>query len=407
MAREPRLGRRRLLQGGAAGAAGAVGGWLARDLTGNGETGSGETAGAGARRTEPFHGRHQAGVATPTQALVTLVGLDLHDGVGPAELARLLRLLSDDAARLTDARPALADIAPEVATTPSRLTVTVGIGPRVFGEVLRIAPAGAVSPLPAFRTDALRPQWGQTDLLVQIGSDDPMTLSHARTVLLRDARSFAATRWVQDGFHGARGSHPEGATGRNLMGQVDGTVNPVPGTADFDRLVWIAGTEDDPLAGGTQMVVRRIAMDLDGWEKVDHAGRELTIGRRLSDGAPLTGRHERDDPDFAATDALGLPVIDPASHLRRARSEDGSQRIFRRGYNYDGVEDGTPSAGLLFCSFQADITRQFVPLQQRIAESDRLNRWVSPIGSAVYTIPPGCSPDGFVGDRLLATAGVR
>jgi dye decolorizing peroxidase len=48
-----------------------------------------------------------------------------------------------------------------------------------------------------------------------------------------------------------------------------------------------------------------------------------------------------------------------------------------------------------------------VPLQQRIADFDRLNRWVSTIGSAVYTVPPGCAPGGYVGDRLLASAGAR
>jgi dye decolorizing peroxidase len=186
---------------------------------------------------------------------------------------------------------------------------------------------------------------------------------------------------------------------------VDGTVNPVAGTADFDRLVWVDGGRDEPLVGGTQVVVRRIAMDLDGWEKVDRLGRELTIGRRLDNGAPLSGRREKDDPDFDAVDSFGLPVIDPASHLRRARSDDRSQRILRRGYNYDGIQDGAPDAGLLFVSYQADITRQFVPLQRRIAEADRLNRWVRTIGSAVYTVPPGCAPGGFIGDRLLGATG--
>jgi dye decolorizing peroxidase len=401
---EPRVDRRRLLQGGAAGAAGAVGGWLARDVLDRSD-GPGPSHGA---RTEAFHGAHQAGVATPAQAHASLVGVDLRAGSGAEGLGRLLRLWSDDAARLTAARPALADVAPELASVASRLTVTIGLGPRVFTEVLGRSPRGAVSALPPFRTDALQPRWGQTDLLLQLGSDDPVALSHARAVLVRDARSLALTRWVQDGFRDARGTRPDGSTGRNLFGQVDGTVNPVAGTADFDRLVWIDGGRDEPLAGGTQMVVRRIAMDLDGWEKVDRAGRELTIGRRLDDGAPLSGRREKDDPDFDAVDSFGLPVIDPASHLRRARSDDPRQRILRRGYNYDGITDGLPEAGLLFCSFQADITGQFVPLQQRIADSDRLNRWVRTIGSAVYTVPPGCRPGGFVGDRLLgATGGAR
>lgn len=396
MAPEPRVARRRLLQGGAVGAAGALGGWFGRDLA-IAEDREAEDG----RRTEPFHGRHQAGVATPAQAHVSLVGLDLVRGTGTGELARLLRLWSDDAARLTDARPALADVAPELATVPARLTVTVGLGPRIFSEVLGTSPRGAVHALPAFRTDALDERWGQTDLLVQVGADDPLVLAHTRTVLLRDARGFATTRWRQDGFHSARGSQPEGTTGRNLFGQVDGTVNPVAGTADFDELVWIA--DAGPLGDGTQLVVRRIAMDLDGWEKVDRAGRELTIGRRLDNGAPLSGKHERDDPDFDAVDELGLPMIDPASHVRRARSDDPGERILRRAYNYaDDAE-----AGLLFCSYQADIDRQFVPIQQRLADSDRLNRWVRTIGSAVYTVPPGCSAGGFVGDRLLAAAGVR
>jgi dye decolorizing peroxidase len=397
---EPRVDRRRLLQGGAAGAAGALGGWFARDVLADPV---GPDQGA-ALRTEPFHGDHQAGVATPPQALASLVGLDLRAGSGAGDLARLLRLWSDDAARLTDTRPALADVAPELAVLASRLTVTIGLGPRVFTEVLRRSPQGAVTALPSFRTDDLDPRWGQTDLLVQFCADDPVALSHARTVLLRDARSLARPRWVQDGFRDARGTRPDGSTGRNLFGQVDGTVNPVAGTADFDALVWLGGGRDEPLAGGTQMVVRRIAMDLDGWEKVDRAGRELTIGRRLDNGAPLSGRREKDEPDFAAVDSFGLPRIDAASHLRRARSEDRSQRILRRGYNYDVITDGAPDAGLLFVSFQADIARQFVPLQQRIADADRLNRWVRTIGSAAYTVLPGCAPGGFVGDRLLGGA---
>ena len=400
--RDSGVSRRRLLRGGAVGAAGAVaaaGGWLAHDATSD----SGQTP-AG-RRTEPFHGAHQAGVATAPQTWAALLGLDLRPRAGAVELDRMLRVLSDDAARLTAGRPALADIAPELAASPARLTVTFGLGPRIFADVLATAPPGSVRALPAFRTDALQDRWGQTDLLVKIACDDPLTLSHARTVLLRDARSFATTRWVQDGFGSARGTHPEGTTGRNLMGQVDGTVNPAPGSADFDPLVWIGGS--GPLAGGTQLVVRRIEMDLDGWEKVDRFGRELTIGRRLDDGAPLSGRQERDEPDFEATDQLGLPLIDPASHLRRARTGNPDERILRRAFNYQGVEDGRTAAGLLFCSFQADITRQFVPLQQRIADFDRLNRWVSTIGSAVYTVPPGCAPGGYVGDRLLASVGAR
>ena len=48
---------------------------------------------------------------------------------------------------------------------------------------------------------------------------------------------------------------------------------------------------------------------------------------------------------------------------------------------------------MLFRS-QKDPTRQFTPVQARLDEADRLNEWITHIGSAVYWIPPGTSPDG-------------
>ena len=51
--------------------------------------------------TVPFYGEHQAGVETPPQAHATLVALDLRPEVDRDGLRRLMRLLTDDAARLT------------------------------------------------------------------------------------------------------------------------------------------------------------------------------------------------------------------------------------------------------------------------------------------------------------------
>ncbi len=53
-------------------------------------------------------------------------------GAGKEALGRLLPLLTDDARRLTQGRPALADTEPELATDPARLTVTFGFGPGLF-----------------------------------------------------------------------------------------------------------------------------------------------------------------------------------------------------------------------------------------------------------------------------------
>jgi dye decolorizing peroxidase len=151
------------------------------------------------------------------------------------------------------------------------------------------------------------------------------------------------------------------------------------------------------------MVVRRIAMDLATWAEVDRPGREFTIGRRLADGAPLTGGTASTEPDLAAVDDLGLPVIDPVAHIRRARTENPEHRFLRRSYNYDEPpEAGGPSrSGQVFLTFQRDPVRQLVPVQRRLDEADLLNRWTTPIGSAVFAVPGGCAPGDYLGRPLL------
>lgn len=346
--------------------------------------------------TVAFHGNHQAGIATDAQAHGTFIGLDLKPEVDRDGLRRLMRILTDDAARLTAGEPALADSEPEMATTPARLTVTFGFGP---GFVTRAGGSG-VSQLPAFGIDRLQPEFSEGDLLMQIAGDDPTTVAHAARMLLKDTRSVATVRWTQHGFRRAYGTEAPGTTMRNLFGQVDGTSNPRPGTADFDSVVW---RTDGWLAGGTTMVIRRIHMDLEGWDRVDRVGRDQSIGRTLSNGAPLTGVNEHDEPDFEAKNAIGFPVIPEYSHMRRSRTDNPTERIFRRAYNYDvpPVGEELSNSGLIFAAFQADVDTQYVPIQRRLDELDMLNEWTVPIGSSVFAIPPGCQPGGYIGETLL------
>ncbi len=401
-----RWGRRQLLRTGAAALGGAGAGWSAAATllpAGQSSAAAPPAASYGAppgNQTVPFHGPRQAGVATPGQAHLSLLGLDLLPDVRRDGLRRLMRLLSDDAARLTRGLPALADTEPELAGHAARLTVTFGFGPRTMG-LLGPRPAGAVRPLPPFRTDRLDPAWGQTDLAVQVCADDPVTVAHARRMLLKDLAGFGRLRWLQDGFRHARGTVPDGTTPRNLLGQVDGTGNPTEADADFADLVW---SRRPGFEGGTFLVVRRIRTLLDKWDRVDRAGREAVIGRRLDNGAPLTGASEHDQPDLDATDALGFPVIDPASHVARARTGDPRHRFLRRGYNYTTPDPSRPTgedSGLVFIAFAADVERQFVPVQRRLADLDRLNEWVTTIGSAVYAVPPGAAEGEYVAQRLL------
>lgn len=392
--------RRQFLLGGAVagvGAAAAIGADLAVSATSDGP--ATEPASLNGEQTVAFYGAHQAGIDTAAQAHGLFVALDLLEGSTREDLVRMMRILTDDAARLTQGSPALADSEPELATVPARLTVTFGFGPRFVARARGAAP-GWLKALPAFAVDRLLPEFSDGDLLLQIAADDPLAVAHTARMLLKDTRSFASVRWSQQGFRRAHGSVRPGTTMRNLFGQVDGTSNPAPGTADFDQVVW---NGDGWLAGGTSAVVRRIGMDLDKWDRLDRGGREQSVGRYLSNGAPLTGTDEFDEPDFEATTPIGFPVIPEFSHVRRARSDLAAERIFRRGYNYDDrpVGEAVSLSGLIFVSFQADVDRQFVPIQKRLDQLDLLNEWTVPIGSAVFAIPPGCAEDGFVGETLL------
>jgi dye decolorizing peroxidase len=187
---------------------------------------------------------------------------------------------------------------------------------------------------------------------------------------------------------------------------VDGTVNPAPGTQDFAEVVWMAPGAGTPtwLEAGTGMVVRRIAMDMRVWGGLDTRTKEDSIGRRLSDGAPLTGGTEFSAPDYEAVDENGFLVIPPTAHMRLAHATSPVERILRRPYNYDdGVgADGTADAGLVFVAFMADPSAQFVPIQERLATSDVLNIWTTPIGSALFAVPRGVQPGEYIGQALLA-----
>jgi dye decolorizing peroxidase len=341
--------------------------------------------------TEPFHGERQSGVTTEPQAHGAFVALALKPGTDRPALGRMLRLLTDDVARLASGRPALADTEPELGVLPARLTVTFGFGPGLYAAAGLASPVAA---LPAFRIDALQPRWSGGDLLLQICADDPLTVAHAQRVLVKDSRPFTTVHWVQQGFRRAAGAEP-GRTQRNLFGQLDGTANPKPG-GPLETAVWRPD-------GSTTLVVRRVSMNLETWDLLGRTDREMAIGRRLDTGAPLTGTVEHDEPDFAKLGPDGLTVIPDYAHVTRGHVTDDRLKILRRPYNYDGVPtaDGTADSGLIFAAYQSDIATQYLPIQRRMAERDILNEWTTPIGSAVFAVPPGCPEGGWIGRQLL------
>ncbi len=403
--RQAGVSRRRVLTTGAFALGGAtVGAGAARQLP------SRATERLNGTQTVPFRGEHQAGVSTPPQASAAIVAFDLLDGVDREALRRLMQIWTDDIERLASGREGLTDTEPELARVPARLTVTVGLGPGVF-DVAGLADQRPswLQPLPEFGIDRLQDRWTGGDVVLQVCADDELTVAHAVRLLTKEARTFVRTRWIQRGFRRAHGSVEPGASVRNLMGQVDGTVNPDP--VEEPGLIWVGdrsakafGPQPRWLTGGTAMVVRRIAMQLDTWDELDRSSREQAVGRRLSNGAPLTGEREEDTPDLEATNDLGLEVIGPFAHIRRASSGDDRHRFLRRPYNYDDAPESgqTSNSGLLFVTFQADVDAQFLPVQRRLDELDLLNEWTTPIGSAVFAILPGCRPGEYLGQALLA-----
>ncbi|HRA76529.1 MAG TPA: Dyp-type peroxidase [Propionicimonas sp.] len=400
----PPVGRRRLL--GYAGAAGA--GLAGGTALGWGTAAARPTPTPPAvapeviRQTYSPHEAHQAGITTPTPAVTRLVAFTLGEfAVQP--LSRLLKLWSSDIEALMAGRPVLGDPTPELAQAGVSLSVTVGLGPRVFElpGLAAAAPDGFLD-VPPMQHDRLQARWCGGDLVVLVAADDATTVEYATRRLVRDARTFATPAWEQTGsWRGTSGGRA--VTGRNLFGQVDGTGN--PSGELLEATLW---PTDPPawFAGGTTLVVRRIEMDLDFWDRTTRERQEKVIGRRLADGAPLTGQVEHDALDLLAEDATGAPVIPTDAHARRSHpDENNGRRILRRGLNYTHTEvvDGVPvtTSGLVFCSFQASIARQFVPVQTRIDTLDALNDWTHAIGSAVFALPGGFAEGDWIARSLL------
>ncbi|HEY4577205.1 MAG TPA: Dyp-type peroxidase [Yaniella sp.] len=369
--------------------------------------------------TIPFYGPRQAGVDTALQSHGIFIALNLHDDTDADRLSSMMRLLTDDAARLTQGRGALADLDEELAAAPARLTVTFGFGSEVFNRTKPELKPDWLKPLPEYSIDQLNPDYTGGDMIIMIQGDDPLSVAHARRMLLKDSRAFASVAWIQTGFTHARATRPDGTTMRNLFGQIDGTANPAGGSDHAERVVWGVGEGDGHgtknlvpwIENGTSMVIRRIAMNVDEWDELDRPMQEDVIGRKLGSGAPLTGQQEHDEPDFEAVGPAGFPVISDIAHIRRARTNDSDEAMFRRSFNYDEQpaadgdelhgQTGVSESGLIFVAFQCDVDQQYTPIQDRLAESDHLNLWTIPVGSAVFAIPPGCDADGYIGEPLF------
>ena len=362
-----------------------------------------------AAQTVPFHGVHQAGIATPAQERLHFAAFDVTSG-SRADLRALLQAWTLAAARMTAGRPVgdandvlLAppdDTGEAVGLEPARLTLTFGFGPTLFDRRFALAPARPpqLVDLQPFAGDELQAERSGGDLCVQACADDPPVAFHAVRNLARIGRGVVAMRWSQLGFGRTSSTSRAQATPRNLMGFKDGTNNiKLEDTAALEREVWVGAEGPGWLRSGTYLVTRRIRMLIEVWDRSSLGDQQRTIGRVKESGAPL-GKHGEFDP-------VSLAAIPADAHIRLAsHAENDGVRILRRGYSFtDGMDErlGQLDAGLFFVSFQRD-PAQFVRLQRRLAGSDALNEYITHTGSALFAVPPGTVPGGSIGDTLFA-----
>ncbi|MFG3477867.1 iron uptake transporter deferrochelatase/peroxidase subunit [Streptomyces sp. NPDC047980] len=389
--------RRALLGWGGAGlalGAAAAGGAVAAATTGGDRTAPAAAGGAAV----PFHGAHQAGIATAVQDRLHFASFDVRTG-DRAELVRLLQDWTRAAESMTAGNPVgegayggLPEAPPDdtgeaLGLKPSRLTLTIGFGPSLFDARFGLKdrrPAALVE-LPKFAGDNLDPARSGGDLCVQACADDPQVAVHAIRQLARIGFGKVAVRWSQLGFGKTSSTTPEAQTPRNLMGFKDGTRN-IAGTdtAALRKHVWVS-RKDGPawLVGGSYLVARRIRMNVETWDRTSLKEQEDIFGRDKGEGAPVGRAKERDEPF--------LPAMLPTAHVRLAHPDsNGGARMLRRGYSFtDGTDGlGRLDAGLFFLAYQRDVAHGFVPVQRSLAADD-LNEYIQHVGSALYAIPPG------------------
>lgn len=344
-----------------------------------------------------FYGKHQAGITTPMQKNIYFVVLDLRT-TDKNELIQLFKDWTDYSQKLVngelvkkDGSNALlppSDTGETVGLNPYRLTLTFGASASFLTKLgLEKKRPKLFRDLPAFPKEQLREQYTGGDIVIQACADDEQVAFHAVRNLIRKGRNKVTMKWSQSGF-AAIGDRME--TPRNLFGFKDGTAN-VTTEKDFDKVVW--ADSQDWMKNGSYMAVRRIIMHLETWDRTNLQEQENTFGRYKESGAPFGKKDEFDEVDLSL-----LPVD---SHVRLAKEVD--MPILRRSYSYsDGIDPKTGQfdAGLLFIAFQKDPDR-FVKIQTNLGADDKMNEYVTHIGSGLFACFGGVKEGGYIGQDLF------
>lgn len=355
--------------------------------------------------TYPFYGEHQQGIITPQQTYVYFLVLDLATE-SLDEVREVFKTWTTYAARLTQGKNVKeyaknhfvppADTGEADDLSAYGLTLTFGVSPSFLQKLgLQDKAPKALKDLPLFPRDQLKEEFSGGDICIQSCANDAQVAFHAVRQLVRVARSNVTMKWSQAGFISADKATD---TPRNLFGFKDGTAN-ANTVKDLDGQVWV--DQPDWLKGGSYLIVRKIVMHLETWDRTSYKEQERTFGRHRISGAPIGEKEEFAPLDLDKLNHHGKPMIPTDSHSALAHKT--GKQMLRRAYSYsDGINPRTGQfdSGLLFICYQKD-PEQFITIQNALGNVDRLNEYITHIGSGLFACFGGVKEGEFIGQALL------
>ena len=346
---------------------------------------------------------------------------------------------------------------PEITFPPADLTCLLGFGARLFdrqshtpplvsseqdtmprdtttrpelGMLKQIGPEAPFPSLPWIAVEDRR--IGEADVAIQFIAETELAVNQAVvevSKVLGDERLPLEIVRFYSGFN--RDDR------RSWIGFYDGISNIAPN----QRIAAIEVVRKNPMwiERGTYMAFLRLAIDLSQWRSLSREQQEILVGRDKLTGCPLERVTAGSAEGFVPVPAAGCPLsntpptravdIDPArrsdrllqaSHIHRANrdrdngSKDGSNRIFRQGYEFlEALPDGRLQVGLNFVSFQRSLLRlkrvltftgwlkdvNFGGPTDNPPPGLPASRFLSVIAGGYYAIPPRGEP--FPGAELF------
>ncbi len=328
--------------------------------------------------------RHEEGPAPAYRVLLLDVKPETPRDRASADIEKVWTMLQElRDGKVRELRPPGEGAAP-VKVKDGNLTCLLGFGARLFARDLTPnarKPAGLVplsasayQPFPSLRW-APQKSRGEADLAIQFIADTELAVNRAvvevyRLITLEDLKLEFVT------FYGGFNRDD----GRSWLGFFDGVGN-IKTDERPAALEVAAESARDPgwMVGGTYMVFLRLGVKLEEWWKLTRPEQELRVGRDKLSGCPIidvgpgnvpvadatcpaSPKHPKSDQHTEA--GPWKHVLVALSHMRRANptrrgpGSQGSNRIFRQGYEFlEPRGDGRPRTGLNFVSFQCDLER--------------------------------------------------